>query len=435
MSEFTGNKTTVQSGSANENRNVRYVDDRIFVYAPSYAPLLLMKGGIMPGPNGERVKIKGIIDSAFAPTKTIEWYEKDLLEVDFWQASDSAVAGTAKQASTIDVDNGAGAVTYVPRAGDVIEVISDNPTVGEMMYVKSVTVGASSCTLAVLRNINGVGATIANNAKYRVLNNAVTEFSSAGTKRSAMAANYYNYMQIARDDWGVSRSDMRVRQYGGRDDYETMAEAVTNHCRNLEKSLTFGVRNSLTDASNNTVLTAGGLRQFIPNVYASADADCAGVFAGVTGHGGTITPATEYLETFCEGAFKYGNVKRKKLQIGGNVWGTIFNRLITGASPAAGSVRAVSKETAYGVQVTEIISAFGTIDFLPSGAIQDYVPTEGFLLDPENIKFVYADNTFMVDNAQNPDQDGYAGYFLTEYSLMVRGLKTHSRISGVTAAA
>jgi len=31
-------------------RHLRYVDERIFHYAPKYSPLLMLKGGIMPGP-------------------------------------------------------------------------------------------------------------------------------------------------------------------------------------------------------------------------------------------------------------------------------------------------------------------------------------------------------------------------------------------------
>ena len=436
MAEFSGSKTTVQSGASFENRNVRYVDDRIFTYAPSYAPILLLKGGIMPGPNGERIKVKGIIDSGFTPTKTVEWYEKDLLATDFYANPGSATLGTLKAAATISVDNGAGAVTTVPRVGDIIQIVTGNVTNGEAMLVNAITVGASSITLSVLRAINGVtGASISSNATFRVLNNALAENSTATSKRSSYATNYFNYMQIARDDWGVSRSDTRIRQYGGRDDYETMAEAVTNHCRNLEKSLTFGPCVSATDASGNVVQTSGGLQAYVPNVYAASSANCTGVFSGVTGHNGSINAITNFLETFCEGAFKYGNIKRKKIFLGGMIWGIIFNRAITGTSPATGSIRAVSKDTAFGVQITELVSAFGSIDFLPSGAINDFLPTDAYMIDPENLKFAYMDNTFMVDNSQLPDQDGYSGYFLTEYSLIVRGLKTHARISGVTTAA
>ena len=111
------------------------------------------------------------------------------------------------------------------------------------------------------------------------------------------------------------------------------------------------------------------------------------------------------------------------------MYGLIFNRL----SATTSTIRTRIKQTAFGVQITEIITAFGMWDFLPSGAIEEFKNTEGFLIDPENLKFGYIDNTFMVDNTQTNDADGYSGYFLTEYTLKVQGSKTHSIISEVTA--
>ena len=430
--DFTGIRTSATSGSSNENRHVRYVDERIFLYAPQYAPLLLLKGGIVPGVDGARVKVKGIIESGFVPSKKVEWYEKDLLDQDLYMAA--ALGSTST--TSISVDNGAGALTKVPRVGDVIEVVSANPTMGEQMLIQAITIGSTQSTLTVVRDVGGTtGATLSDNAVLRVVSNAQKENSAALTKRGRYADAKYNYMQISRDDWGLSRSDDRIRLYGGRDKAESMAEAAVNHCRVLERSLNFGGRDSTTDADGNEVLLTGGLRYWIPNVYAAADANCAGLFAGATGHGGTISVITEFLETFLREGFRFGNIRRKKIFIAGSVWGIIFNRAITGTTPATGSIRAKSKDTSFGVAITELVSAFGTIDFLPSGAIEEFSNGEGYLIDPENVKFCYLDNTFMVDNAQNPDVDGYAGYFLTEYALKVLGLKTHSRISGVTGAA
>ena len=431
MGDFQGVRTSVTSGANNENRHVRFVDERIFMYAPQYAPLLLLKGGIIPAANGERYKIKGIIDSGFVPAKTVEWYEKDLLDQDVYAAG----ANDSTVATTISVDNGAGALSKVPRVGDIIEIVSANAGgTGEQMLVQAITNGTTQSTLTVVRNVGSMGAvTVSDNAVFRVIGNAKQEFSSANIRRGRLADRKYNYMQIARDDWAISRSDDRIRLYGGRDRSENMAEAAVNHCRLLERVLTFGARDSKLDVNGEEVLTSGGTRFFIPNVYGATNGTCSGLFS--VGHGGTIDPTTEFCETFCREAFRYGNVRRKKIGLGGSIFGIIFNRLLTGTSPATGSIRAKSKDTAYGVQVTEIVTAFGTLDFLPSGAIEEVYNGEFHLLDPENIKFSYLDNTFMVDNAQNPDQDGYAGYFLTEFSLKMQGLKTHSRISAVTGPA
>jgi hypothetical protein len=433
MSETTGVKTTYQTGSSVEDRAVRYVDERIFCYAPSYAPILLLKGGIMPGPNGERIKVKGIIESQFTPSKKVEWYEKDLLDQDITVSA--AVSSTSQ--TTLACDDAAGGQCLVPRVGDIIEVVTNTGgTVGEMMLVKAVTQGTTT-SLSVVRAINSVTSTIMNNATIRVLGNGQKENSAAVTKRNRMASNKYNYMQIQRDDWGVSRSDDRIRVYAGRDKAETMADAAVNHVRLIERSLVFGYPKNTTDVDGNQVFLSGGLRYYISNIYGATQAGSAGTdfYDNSLYHGGTVDPFTEFLEVFCRYGFKRGNIRRKKIFIGGSNFANIFNRMLTGTSPATGSIRATSKDTSFGVQVTEIVSAYGTLDFLPSGAIDEFKPTEGYLLDPENIKFCYLDNTFMVDNAQNPDVDGYSGYFLTEFCLKVQGDKTHARMSGVTGPA
>lgn len=431
-SEFTGVRDSIVSGSANENRHVRYVDERIFLYAPQYAPLLLLKGGIMAGPNGERIKVKGIIDSGFVPAKKVEWFEKDLLDQDLYTNAAFLVGDLS-----ITVDDGAAAISRVPRVGDMVEVVTNGATaVGEQIFITAVAYGVGQTTLTILRGRGGTSAAaLEDNAVLRVVSNAQKENSSSITSRGRIADAYYNVMQIDRDDWEISRSDDRIRLYGGRDKAETMAEAAVNHVRIMERSLVFGGRDdagTLIDADGNQVYAQGGMRYFIPNNYGASAST--GLFAGST-HGGTIDPITEFLEVFCKEGFRYGNIRRKKIFIGGSTWATIFNRLLTGTSPATGAIRARNKETAYGVAVTEIVSAFGALDFLPSGAIDEFLNTDGYLFDPENVKFCYLDNTFMVDNAQAPDVDGYKGYFLTEYCLKINGLKSHCRISGVTGPA
>lgn len=184
--EYQGVRTTVTSAA--ETRNVRYVDERIFMYAPSYAPLLLLKGGIMPGPNGERIKVKGIIDSGFVPAKTVEWYEKDLFDTDLYMAAANGTAGS----TSLVVDNGSGALSKVPRVGDILEVVSANPTVGEQVFIQAITNGSTTSTLTVVRNVNGTNATLADNAVLRVVSNAQKENSSAATKKTRTADKSYN---------------------------------------------------------------------------------------------------------------------------------------------------------------------------------------------------------------------------------------------------
>ena len=69
---------------------------------------------------------------------------------------------------------------------------------------------------------------------------------------------------------------------------------------------------------------------------------------------------------------------------------------------------------------------------MTSGAIQEVEPGFAATFDPEFISFTFLDDTFMVDNAQAKGTDGFAGYFLTEASLMFEATKAITTISGVT---
>jgi hypothetical protein len=413
MAEFTGVRTSADSST--ETRQVRLVHERVFLYAPQYTPILMLKGGIMPGPKGERIKVKGLINSRFAPAKKIEWFDKELPSMKAY--CEGAFSSTQ---TSVSIDDGTGVGVYSVRPGAVIKCEN------EIMFVTAYTYASEAATV-----IRGVGATSAvshaDNTAIYVLSNGVEENSTYQTRFGARATPRSNYMQIFRHDWAVSRSADVIRLYGGKDKAETMAEAAVQHVREMERQFTFGYAEytGLTLNSLNVQLT-GGLDEYNDGVLKTANST--GRFASPAVTHTAAIKYGEFVETFLVESFKYSSPRRRKMFVGGSVWGKVFGRFSTNV----GNIQTYVRDTAFGVNVVEVMSPAGTIEFLTSGAIDEIESGSAFCFDPDLVEFNYVDNTFMVDNAQSKGSDGYAGYFLTEGCMKFEAIKTITKIDGVT---
>lgn len=416
MAEFTGVRTSAQSDSSNENRQVRLVHERIFLYSPQYTPILMLKGGIMPGPQGERIKVKGLIPSKFAPAKKVEWFDKDLPSVKAF-AEGTITDGVD---TTITLDDGAGAALNSVRAGAVLKAED------EIIWVSAYNTSTRIATV-----VRGVGATTGvahdDNTPVYVLSNGIEENSTFQKRFGALAVQQENFMQIFRHDWSVSRSADRIRLYGGKDKAETMAEAAVEHVREIERQITFGFKaNTGLTLNSLNVQVMGGLVEFNDGVF-DATTNTGRFLTTFSAHGGTVDYG-EFVETFLVESFKFSSPRRRKIFIAGSVFGKIFGRFSTNV----GNIQTYVRDTAFGVNVTEVISPAGTIEFLTSGAIEEVEAGRGFCFDPEFLEFDYVDNTFMVDNAQPKGTDGHAGFFLTEATMKFEAIKTITSIKGVT---
>ena len=418
MGEFTGIRTSTQSNASNENRQVRFVNERIFLYAPQYTPILMLKGGIMPGPQGERIKVKGLIPSKFIPAKKAEWFDKDLIDIKAF--AEGAIIDGAD--TTLGMDDGAGAARNAIKAGSVLRVEDEH------MFVTAYDVSTRIATV-----VRGIGSTTGvahvDNTVIHIISNANEESSDPGIKVGNLASRFENLMQIFRHDWEVSRSADKIRLFGGRDKAETMAEAAVEHVREIERQITFGFKaDTTTDPTlllnGRAIQVMGGFKEFITSDYGSAAST--GVF-GANVHGGPVS-FTEFSEDFLVPSFEFSSPTRRKTFIGGSVFGKVFSRFST----TSGNLQTFVRDTAFGVNVTEVISPAGTIEFLTSGAIQEVETGYGVLFDPRFQQWTFLDNTFMVDNAQAKGRDGFAGFFLTEATMIFEAIKTLTSISGVT---
>ena len=338
-------------------------------------------------------------DSRVVYNPKFEWLEDDLI------AGQSQLAAAISSASTtsLSVDDGS-----IFRAGDVIHI----PSVGENMLVSEV----SSNTLTVVRGYGSTAAqaSIDDDATVLNLGPAMSENSSLRGVVSTQESSVYNYTQIFRTPISLSGTEAASKLHGGKDRGYQRRKASLEHKRDIARAMYFGQRKEDTSAATPR-RTMGGLLEFL------------GTSDTVTFNSSTL-PITyrNFDANVAKQAFAHGG--QEKLLIAGpnlasaiNCWAE--NKLVSD----------VDSEATYGMRVKNLVTTYGDLKviydpLLDAGGYSGY----GFVIDPENLRYVYLDgrDTKLNIGVQNNDVDGVVDEYLTECSLEVRLPKTHLLITG-----
>lgn len=324
-----------------------------------------------------------------------EWLEDDLLET--WSTVSSAVTTSA---TSVPVADGS-----IFRAGDVLKL----PATGENLLVTAI----SGNTLTVVRGY-GSTAAAAITADAAILNigPAMVENSSLRTVKSTQESNGYNYTQIFRTPIALSGTEAASMLHGGRDRSYQRRKASIEHKRDIARALYFGQRKEdLSGAAPRR--TMGGLVERLADNKVTFNA--------------SSNPLSyrNFDNVVAKEAFRHGS-QNKLLIAGPNLAAAINSwadkKLVTD----------VEKDT-FGLRVKNLITTYGDLkviyDPLLEGAVYGGY---GFLLDTENVRYVYLDgrDTKLNVGVQSPDLDGIVDEFLTECSLEVRLPQTHMMITG-----
>jgi hypothetical protein len=103
---------------------------------------------------------------------------------------------------------------------------------------------------------------------------------------------------------------------------------------------------------------------------------------------------------------------------------------------AQNKVQVRTGESTYGLNVTQYVTPFGTVnvmvDYLLEGTT---LGGEMLVLDMEKIEYRYIrdSDTHFRDNIQAPDADTRKGEFLTECGVVFGNESAHARITNVTS--
>lgn len=336
--------------------------------------------------------------SQAASNPKFEWMEDGLAPR--WDAVNNA-AGVASGVTTVTVDNG----TYF-SANDIVKV----PRTGEVLLVTAIATN----DLTVVRGYGvTAAAALVDNDPLVIVGNVNEEFAGIRTMKTTGLTPMYNYTQIWRTPFGVSRTAQKTKLYGPSElSYQQMKKGI-EHKKDMERSLIFGERKEDVSGSHPKRATGGALSFLTANNY---DA------------GGLLTQS-EFDNNISEVIFKYGS-KEKILYASARLLSVINGW-------ALGKLMIDQEAKKFGLSVFKYVTPFGTYNIINGmhtleGAVYGGY---GIILDPENIKYrpLEGSDTTLRTNIQNNDADGRIDEYLTEGGLEVRNKETHAVLTGVTS--
>lgn len=338
-----------------------------------------------------------------ASNPKFEWMEDGLAPR--WDAINSG-GGYTDSDTKIVVDNGA----YF-AVNDIVKV----PRTGEVMLVTTIDPDADNANeLAVSRGYGTTAkAALVDNDPLVIIGNINEEFAGMRTMKTTGLTPMYNYTQIWRTPFGVSRTAQNTKLYGPKElSYQQMKKGI-EHKKDIERSLIFGERKEDVTGSHPKRATGGLLSFATANNY---DA------------GGALTQS-EFDNNISEVIFKYGS-KDKILYASARLLSVINGW-------ALGKLMIDQSAKKYGLSVFKYITPFGTYNIINGmhtleGAVYG---TYGIVIDPENVRYrpLQGGDTKLKTNIQANDADGRIDEYLTEGGLEVRNAETHAVITGVTS--
>lgn len=371
------------TGSILSNKRVIEMSDVIAQLQPDAAPLsvILMK-----------------LRKKVTENPKFEWLEDDLQAR--WDAINYG-SGYASGDTSLVVDNGG----YF-AIDDVVKVTRT----GECLLVT----GVSTNTLTVTRAFGEtVAAAIVDNDPLVIIGNAHEEGSSDPTAKSIQESACYNYTQIFRTPFGVTRTENKSKMYGGNDlSYQRKKKGI-EHRVDLERAFLFGERKELTTGTHYRRATRGVLKFLSTNV---------------TNINGALAKAD--LDDVCKDIFQYGSTKKTMF-----CSGTVLQAIST----IAGQVlQTVPTDKTFGIAIQKYISPFGELNLVHHRLLEGSASYDGhaIILDLANLWYrpLADSDTKLKTNIQDNDEDGERDEYLTEAGLQLELEKTHGYIYGVTGA-
>ncbi len=371
-------QTGAYSTSNQESLRKRSVklNDRVW-YKNGASPLISMLKG------------KGKVDTT--ENQKCEWVS-DIKATFILQASPFTNSATS-------ITVASGALTL--KEGDLINV----PSTGEQMRVASIT---SDTAFTVTRGYGATPATAITKASpIQLLSTAYAEGTNAPEGVVINKKEDYNYSQIFKHKIQFTRNELKSPRYGSDGDKrkERRAKTLELHKRIIERQLIFGERNKSADKDGNSLYTAGGVVSFIKTNRIKLDTKF----------------NLDALNTVMGNVANADASGDKVLFCGSNIMNNISSEVL--ATLKTGAVA-----NKFGVDITEIVTAYGKVQVVFHPVISQVNPNMALLLDMENIKYTTIDDTSVTLDVHDKDFDGVMDMLLTDCTIMVFNEETHAII-------
>ena len=302
------------------------------------------------------------------------------------------------------------------------------------------------------RNLNGASSYIAVKLLEADDNSASHDLSDAdtciiigninpegGTMPTAIAydpTKYSNYTQIFRTPLSITRTARRTRLRTGDQYREAKREALELHGIEMEKAWIFGIPTEGTGDNGKPERTTGGIMYWL-RTYAPTNVDDFTLNSSYSGKawlddGG----GSDWLKAYLELLFRYGSGEKLALCGSGALLG--INNLVE----ASTHFTMTSTTKAYGIQVNEWITPFGSIYLKthPLFSNEDTLRNSILLLEPKNLIYRYIDDTSFYGEGEAKQAapgtnggrvDGTEEEYLTEAGLEFHHPSTMMFLNGV----
>lgn len=228
----------------------------------------------------------------------------------------------------------------------------------------------------------------------------------------------YNYLQIFRNGWAITRTAAMTRGCNNEDILATLKEeAFTQHVMDIELATMFGVRAYGTQQGRPLRTMDGILRQIRTNIASPAN--------------GILT--TDILDYFIERVFEHSidGASNERWAICGSGFLTMINRL----ARLEGNYQMDAEVNYYGLNIRRWVTPHGTINLIPHGFFNK-IPgyrNDLILIHPAAIRYFYMyegehDNPY---GSSNNGVDATVGGLISEMTVMLRGELACGWLTGI----
>lgn len=292
------------------------------------------------------------------------------------------------------------------------------PSTGEIFRVTAVNTGTQTLTVS-----RGVGATaaaaIADNATLRIIGNAWAEGAPKGTPRSHVESTPYNYTEIFRHQFGMTRTQSKTDTYtseSGNQRTDARIEHGREHKLDIERAFLFGDRWIISSDTNGPVRGTGGLLYWLTSNTLNA--------------GGGLSTAE--MTTFIQSLFTYSAGGSTRLLLASPGVISVLDTI------AMQNIQTVSdRNINYGISMKQWVTSHGDLLIARHPLLTGDYAGYAFAVDPEKLmyRFLEDSDTKLNKDIQDNGDDRWTDEYLSEVGLQVKNPELHGVLYGVTSAA
>lgn len=404
--QILGMRGTDSFGASGSGERMFDVSSKVYLLDPGNNPLLALItniGKVSDGVTwkGSSIKKRASIDPEF---KEFE---------DTYGASRTQLNGAINNTVTsVIVDDAS-----IFADGDVVLLVDVTTGNSEQALITAVNVGTN--TLTVVRGQGTAAIAHADNSYIYRIGNANAEGSDTRTSNTTEKTVQTNYTQIFRTPYALTNTEASTVMYTGDESKYQNTKKGIEHALDIERAFWFGNKLEATGSNGLPIRYTGGIIERINELGS----------AYIQDEGSSPLTETEFIN-FLRKGFQHGSTNKYLF-----CSGTVLQAINAFAS---GSVRITPKDKTYGVQISQYMCSWGTVNLIYNPLFVQDFDGQAVLLDFDTMEYRYlAGNgknrdTKLYVNRQLPGVDGTINEYLSECGLARHNFEKNSLLKGVT---